>query len=40
MDFNTENKLFDWARGFVVDLDKNTGLSPQIETGARYLSQM
>lgn len=40
MDFNNENRLYDWARGFTVDFDKNTGMSSQIETGKRTLSQM
>lgn len=33
MDFNTENKLYDWVRGFTVDFDKNTGFSSLMETG-------
>ena len=40
MDFNTENKLYDWVRGFTVDFDKNTGFSSLMETGKRCLSQM
>ncbi len=40
MNFNTENKLFDFVRGFSVDLDLQTGLSTQKETGKRFLSEM
>lgn len=39
-DFNTENTLFDFARGFTVDFHPQTGLSSTIEAGRRYLSQM
>lgn len=38
--FNSENKLFDFARGFTVDFDLATGLSQSVAAGKRYLSQM
>ena len=31
---------FDWDRGFVLDFDKNTGISTNAEITKRYLSQM
>ena len=40
MDFNASGKLFDFERGFSAYFDKETGLSPEVETGKRYLSQM
>ena len=40
MDFNSDNKLFDFDRGFTLDFDLQTGLSKNMETGKRYLSDM
>lgn len=39
-DFNSENRLFDFARGFTMMLNKNNGRSPDAEAKKRYLSQM
>ena len=38
--FNGNKELFDFVRGFSVDLNLETGLSPQKKTGKRYLSEM
>lgn len=40
MDFNSDNKLFDFDRGFTLDFDLQTGLSNSMETGKRCLSDM
>lgn len=40
MDFNASSKLFDYERGFTIDLDMKTGMSSMKETGKRYLSNM
>lgn len=39
-DFNVEKNVFDYVRGFTIDLDMKTGLSEMKETSKRYLSQM
>lgn len=31
---------FDWDQGFLIDFDKNTGVSKHAESTKRYLSQM
>ncbi|MDO4587361.1 MAG: glucose-6-phosphate isomerase family protein [Planctomycetia bacterium] len=35
-----DKKLLDWIHGFGLDFDVSTGLSPDVETRKRYLSQM
>ena len=40
MDFNSENKLFDYLRGFTIDFDLKSGLSSGKQTTKRFLSQM
>ena len=40
MDFNSENKLFDYVRGFTMDFDLKQGQSSGKTTTKRFLSQM
>ncbi|MEG0935471.1 MAG: glucose-6-phosphate isomerase family protein [Clostridia bacterium] len=40
MDFNASDIPFDFERGFTIPFDLNTGMSPMLTTGKRYLSQM
>ena len=40
MDFNSENKAFDYVRGFTMDFDLKGGISSRKATTKRYLSQM
>ena len=40
MDFNISGKLFDFERGFRMAFDKETGFSPDLPTGKRYVSDM
>ena len=39
-DFNATGMPMDFAHGFTLDFDKNTGMSKAVDTGKRYLSQM
>ena len=38
--FNSSEQLMNFERGFVIDLDLQTGLSKMLDTGKRYLGQM
>ena len=38
--FNSSEQPMDFERGFVIDLDLQTGLSKMLDTGKRYLGQM
>ena len=38
--FHVSSEALDFARGCVVDFDKNTGLSKTVPTDSRLLSQM
>ena len=40
MDFNPSDLKFDFEKGFTMAFDLKTGLSPDLETGKRYLSEM
>ena len=40
MDFNPSDLKFDFEKGFTMAFDLKTGLSPDKETGKRYLSEM
>ncbi len=39
-DFNTDNRAFDYVRGFTIDFDLKMGLSTKKDTSKRFLSQM
>lgn len=40
MDFNPSDLKFDFEKGFTMAFDLKTGLSPDRDTGKRYLSEM
>ena len=40
MDFNPSDLKFDFEKGFTMAFDLKTGLSPDKDTGKRYLSEM
>lgn len=40
MDFNPSDIKFDFLKGFTMGFDLKTGMSPDLDTGKRYLSEM
>lgn len=40
MDFNTDNRVSDYARGFTIDFDLKTGMSSKKVTSKRHLSNL